>query len=238
MASIPKVSKGFSFLGCQIAQTRNDDDGTIMRRSKSSDKWLKEHFKDEFVKAAQAAGYRSRAVYKLKEIQARDDLIKSGMTVVDLGAAPGGWSQVAAEWIGESGQIFALDILEMPSLAGVKFIQGDFTDEAVFQQLLNALGGKSVDVVLSDMAPNMSGNKIVDQPRSVYLMELAMDFASRVLKPNGTLLMKAFQGEGYEAVLKQLKQAYTKVISRKPKASRARSREMYLLAIGFRKPGA
>jgi 23S rRNA (uridine2552-2'-O)-methyltransferase len=203
-----------------------------MARSKSSSRWLQEHFDDPYVLMAQKEGWRSRAVYKLKEIDEKDHLFKPGMMVVDLGAAPGGWSQWTAQKVGTSGQVFALDILPVEPYAGVTFIQGDFREETVYSQLIEALNGREVDLVMSDMAPNMSGAKAVDIPRSMYLVELAVELADQVLKPNGSLLMKVFQGEGYEALLQTLRQKYTKVTTRKPKASRARSKEIYLLATG------
>lgn len=205
-----------------------------MARSKSSSDWLQEHFKDQYVLKSQQDGYRSRAAYKLLQIQEKDKLIKPGMNVVDLGAAPGGWSQVARQFIGSKGKIIALDILPMEQLAQVEFIQGDFQDNEVYEQLLMALNNELVDLVISDMAPNITGVKAVDQPKSIYLLELAMDFADQVLKPDGCLLMKVFQGEGFQALLADLRKRYQKVITRKPDASRARSSETYLLAKGFR----
>lgn len=208
-----------------------------MGKSKSSRSWLKEHFDDHYVKESQRLGYRSRAVFKLKEIDERDRIIKPGLTVIDLGAAPGGWSQYVAEKMGSNGVIIASDILPMDSLADVTFIQGDFTEEAVFEQILEALeasGGKKADLVISDMSPNMSGMKAVDQPRGMYLVELAVDLAQQVIKPNGILLMKVFQGEGFDQLIRDLRQQYAKVITRKPKASRPRSPEVYLLAKGYK----
>ncbi len=203
-----------------------------MARSKSSKRWLKEHFDDYYVQKAQREGWRSRAVYKLQEIDEKDKLFKPGMTVVDLGAAPGGWSQWATHRIGEKGHVYALDILPVEPFAGVTFIQGDFREDTVYQQLLDALDGRPVDLVMSDMAPNMSGNAAVDIPRAIYLAELAVDFADQALKPGGDLLMKVFQGEGFDQLVRDLRQKYTKVVTRKPKASRPRSREVYLLARG------
>ena len=203
-----------------------------MARSKSSKRWLKEHFDDYYVQRAQREGWRSRAVYKLQEIDEKDKLFKPGMTVVDLGAAPGGWSQWATHRIGEKGHVYALDILPVEPFAGVTFIQGDFREDTVYQQLLDALDGRPVDLVMSDMAPNMSGNAAVDIPRAMYLAELAVDFADQALKPGGDLLMKVFQGEGFDQLVRDLRQKYTKVVTRKPKASRPRSREVYLLARG------
>jgi 23S rRNA (uridine2552-2'-O)-methyltransferase len=204
-------------------------------RSKSSRQWLKDHFDDVYVKQAQKAGYRSRAVYKLLEIQEKDHILKRGMTVVDLGAAPGGWSQVASHIVGASGKVVALDILPMDSLAHVEIIQGDFTEPSVFEQLLEVLEGQEVDLVMSDMAPNISGMKAVDQPRAMYLAELAMDFAQNVLKPGGDFLTKIFQGEGFDEYLTVLRASFDKVVIRKPKASRPKSREVYMLARGFKK---
>lgn len=198
---------------------------------------MKEHFDDAYVLRAQREGYRSRACYKLKEINEKDHLIKAGMTVVDLGAAPGGWSQVAAELVGDKGRVVASDILSMDSLAGVEFIQGDFTEPEVLDQILHCVKGSQVDLVISDMAPNMSGVSSVDQPRSMYLVELAMDLVSHVLKPKGNFLAKVFQGEGFEALLADTRQYFQAVLIRKPKASRARSREAYLLAKGFKGVG-
>lgn len=203
-------------------------------RSRSSGRWLKEHFDDKYVKEAQKLGYRSRASFKLLEIQERDKLIRPGMTVVDLGSAPGGWSQVAVNLVGHHGRVIASDILLMDSMAGVDFIQGDFTDEEVMQDILDTLGDKLADLVISDMAPNMSGMNAVDQPRSMYLVELAADMAAQVLRPGGSFLTKVFQGEGFDELFLQLKKQYTKVLTRKPDASRARSREVYLLAQGFK----
>ena len=209
-------------------------------RSKSSQRWLKEHFSDPYVKKAQAEGLRSRAAYKLEEVVARDRLLKPGMTVVDLGTAPGGWSQwVRAELdrlahgAQDPGRVIALDILEMPSLAGVDFLHGDFRDDAVLSRLEAALGGKPVDLVLSDMAPNKSGMDAVDQPRAMHLAELAMDFADRHLKPGGAFLIKLFQGVGFDEYVRQLRRRYAKVAIRKPAASRKRSPEVYALAQGL-----
>lgn len=202
-----------------------------MARTKSSSRWLQEHFDDPYVLKAQKEGWRSRAVYKLQELDEKDRLLKQGMTVVDLGAAPGGWSQWAAQQIGQEGQVFALDILPVEPYAGVHFIQGDFREDEVYQQLLAALSGRDVDLVMSDMAPNMSGNKAVDIPRAMYLVDLTLELAEQVLKPGGNVLMKVFQGEGYEKLLKEIKLKYTKVLTRKPKASRARSKEIYLLGV-------
>ena len=205
-----------------------------MKRSKSSRQWLKEHFDDEYVKRALKEGYRSRAVYKLQEIDQRDKLLRPGMSVVDLGAAPGGWSQFAAQRVGARGQVLALDILPMVPLAGVEFIEGDFTEETVLNGLLARLGGRPVDLVISDMAPNISGVAISDQARGMYLAELALDFAGKVLRPGGHLLMKVFQGQGYAELHRNLQLLFSKVHTRKPQASRARSREIYLLGKDFK----
>ncbi len=205
-----------------------------MARTKSSARWLREHFTDEYVRRAQAEGYRSRAVYKLLEIHEKDRLLKPGGTVVDLGAAPGGWSQLATRLAGRDGRVIALDLLPMEPLAGVEFIQGDFRETAVLDQLLAALADRPVDLLLSDMAPNTSGIKAVDQPRGLYLSELALDFARRCLRPGGDFLVKAFQGEGFDAFLQDLRAAFAAVAPRKPRASRARSAEQYLLARNYR----
>lgn len=200
------------------------------KRTKSSKRWLDEHFDDEFVKRAQAEGWRSRAVFKLEEIDRKDRLIRAGMTVVDLGAAPGGWAQYAARKLAGSGRVVALDVLEMEPLEGVEVLTGDFRDEAVLTRLREILNGKPVDLVISDMAPNISGMAAVDLPRAMHLAELALDFAASALKPGGDLLVKAFQGAGYEELVKAMRAGFATVTVRKPKASRARSREVYLLA--------
>ncbi len=200
------------------------------KRTKSSARWLAEHFSDTYVKRAQQAGWRSRAVFKLDEIQRRDHLIKPGMTVVDLGAAPGGWSQYAAKILAGRGSVLALDILPMEPLAGVEIIQVDFAQEPVLEQLRRRFAGHPVDLVLSDMAPNMSGDDAIDQPRAMYLAELALAFARSVLGPHGTLLVKVFQGAGFVTYLRELRAGFRGVVTRKPKASRTRSRELYLLA--------
>ncbi|WP_113907369.1 23S rRNA (uridine(2552)-2'-O)-methyltransferase RlmE [Aliidiomarina celeris] len=204
------------------------------KRSASSRRWLKEHFDDPYVQKAQKAGYRSRAVFKLEEIQKRDRLLKPGQIVVDLGAAPGGWSQYVAALQDGKGEVIACDILDMDSLPGVEFLQGDFREETVLKALLNRIGGANVDVVLSDMAPNMSGNEAVDIPRSMYLVELALDMCRQVLKPNGAFAVKVFQGEGFDAFLKDVRSMFKQVKVRKPDSSRARSREVYLVATGFK----
>ncbi|MDO9167542.1 MAG: 23S rRNA (uridine(2552)-2'-O)-methyltransferase RlmE [Methylobacter sp.] len=206
----------------------------MMGRSKSSGRWMQEHFDDEYVKMAQAQGYRSRAVFKLKEIQDKDQLIKPGMNIIDLGAAPGGWSQYARQIIGKKDKIIALDILAMDPLEGVDFIQGDFREQAVLDQLLALLGGAPINLVMSDMAPNMSGNKGVDQPRSIYLAELALETSRTVLAKEGFFLVKLFHGAGFEEFHKEVQQSFAKVVIRKPKASRPRSNEVYILAKGFK----
>ncbi len=205
-----------------------------MARSKSSSRWLQEHFDDEYVKKSQMDGYRSRAAYKLVEIDEKDRLLRPGMRVADLGAAPGGWTQIAVEKVGSQGVVVAMDILEMDPVPGALFLQGDFREDAVLEQLLQHVGGEPLDLVLSDMAPNMSGMSAVDIPKAMFLVELAHDFARQTLKPGGSLLMKVFQGDGFEALLQVLKTDFSAVITRKPKASRGRSRELYLLAKGFK----
>jgi 23S rRNA (uridine2552-2'-O)-methyltransferase len=207
------------------------------KKRSSSKAWLKEHREDPYVQRAQKEGYRSRACYKLLEIQEKDRLFRPAMTVLDLGAAPGGWSQVAVDLVGHKGRVVASDILPMDPLAGVDFIQGDFTEEAVFEQLLSALDGQPVDLVLSDMAPNMSGVNAVDQPRSMYLVELALDMALRVLAPGGAFVTKVFQGEGFDDWFREVRDSFERVATRKPRASRPRSREVYVVARGLR-PGA
>ncbi|MDR9435776.1 MAG: 23S rRNA (uridine(2552)-2'-O)-methyltransferase RlmE [Thiohalophilus sp.] len=204
-----------------------------MARSKTSKKWLNEHFDDAYVKKARQEGWRSRAIYKLIEIDERDRLLKPGMTVVDLGAAPGGWSEYAVRQVGSKGRVIALDLLPMDAIAGVEFIEGDFREEPVYEQLLAVLDGRPVDLVMSDMAPNMSGMKAVDQPRAMYLAELSLELAQKVLKPGGDMLIKAFTGEGLDEFKREIRQHFAKLIVRKPKASRARSPEIYLLARGY-----
>lgn len=205
-----------------------------MARSKSSNDWMDEHFNDHYVMKAKEEGYRSRACYKLMELDDKDKLIKPGMTVVDLGSAPGGWSQVAAKRVGDHGLVVASDILPMDGIAGVTFLQGDFTEEAVFDELMTVLGNRPVDLVISDMAPNMSGMSAVDQPSAMYLVELALDMARQVLKPGGNYAAKVFQGEGFDEYLKDMRSSFQKVVTRKPESSRARSREVYLVAKGFK----
>ncbi|PIE40662.1 MAG: 23S rRNA (uridine(2552)-2'-O)-methyltransferase RlmE [Gammaproteobacteria bacterium] len=203
-------------------------------RSKTSKRWLKEHFDDQYVQKAQADGYRSRAAYKLLEIQEKDKLIKPGMTVVDLGAAPGGWTQIAAKLVGDHGFVLASDILEMDPVAGVEIVQGDFREESVYQEILNKLESRKVDLVISDMAPNMSGMKSVDQPKAMYLVELALEMCDQVLAPGGSLLVKVFQGAGFQEYRGELQKRFKVLLTRKPQASRARSKELYLLAKGFK----
>lgn len=204
------------------------------KRSKSSSRWLAEHEADQYVLEARKLGYRSRAVFKLKEINEKDRLLKPGQIVVDLGAAPGGWSQWARPLLGAKGKLIALDILDMTPLPDVEFILGDFREEPVLHRLEAALSGQAVDLVLSDMAPNVSGIDAADQAGSIYLCELALDFAKAHLKPKGALLVKIFQGSGFEDYLKMMRQTFESVTIRKPKASRPRSREVYLLARNFR----
>ena len=205
-----------------------------MARTKSSTQWMQEHFDDEYVKMAKAQGYRTRAVFKLKEIHEKDKLIKAGMNIVDLGAAPGGWSQFARQLLGKNGRLVALDILPMEPIDDVDMIIGDFREESVLNELYAVLNNAPIHLVLSDMAPNMSGNKSTDQARSIFLGELALDTAKTVLTKNGVFLVKLFQGEGFEAYFKEVQQAFTTVIIRKPKASRPRSNEVYILAKGFK----
>lgn len=205
-----------------------------MAKSKTSKKWMDEHVNDIYVKKAQVDGYRSRASYKLIEINEKDNLFRAGSVVMDLGSAPGGWSQIVAPIVGESGRVIASDILPMSGIVGVDFIQGDFTDEAVYDQILQTLGDDQVDTVVSDMAPNMSGVNTTDQYASMYLVELALDMARNVLKPGGSFCAKVFQGVGYDEYVKDVRSSFNKVIVRKPAASRPRSREVYLVAKGFK----
>ncbi len=198
--------------------------------NKSSREWLREHFTDPYVKQAQKDGYRSRAVYKLLELDERYRLFKPGMIVVDLGAAPGGWSQVVVKRIKPRGRIVAMDLLPMEPIEGVEFLQGDFSDDAIVNKLNKLLSGAKADWVISDMAPNMSGNESVDIPRSMYLSELALEFAQQTVKPSGGFLIKVFQGEGFDAFVMSVKRQFKSVVIRKPKASRDRSREVYILA--------
>lgn len=206
----------------------------MVKKRSSSRAWLKEHRDDPFVQRAQKEGYRSRACYKLMELSQRDRLIQPGMTVLDLGSAPGGWSQVAADLVGHKGRVVASDILPMDNLAGVEFVLGDFTEESVFEAILAAIGDEPVNVVLSDMAPNMSGLTAVDQPRAMYLVELALDLATRVLPVGGSFVAKVFHGEGFEPLMADCRQHFGRVLTRKPEASRPRSREVYLVATQFK----
>ncbi len=205
-----------------------------MAQSKSSHRWLREHFSDEYVKRAQEEGYRSRACYKLMELDDKYRLLRPGVQVVDLGAAPGGWSQVAAQRIGHQGKLLASDILPMDALAGVQFVQGDFTEDAVYSQLVALIDEPGTDLVISDMAPNLSGVKGVDQPRMMYLVELALDFAQTTLRPGGSFVAKIFQGEGFDSFVKICRELFDQVRIFKPKASRARSAEVYLVATGLK----
>jgi len=209
------------------------DDLIFMRRTKSSKRWLEEHFDDVYVKKAQADGYRSRAVYKLIEIDEKESLLKPGMTVVDLGAAPGGWTQYVTQKLQGKGLIVALDILAMDALPDVQCIHGDFREDKVLHELMSLIPERSLDLLLSDMAPNMSGSKAIDIPRAMYLVELAFDFAEKMLKPGGTMLVKIFHGTGFEEVVKQARESFDKVVIRKPSASRSWSKETYLLAKGY-----
>jgi len=206
----------------------------MAKRKGSSRRWLKRHVQDPYVQRAQREGYRSRAAYKLLELQEKDQLIHRGMRVVDLGSAPGGWSQVAAELTGRNGRVVAMDLLPMEPIPGVDLLQGDFRADEDLARLETLLGGAGVDLVLSDMAPNVSGMKAVDQPRMMYLVELAAELAGRVLKPGGGLAVKAFQGEGFDAVVRTLRSGYDRVVIRKPAASRSDSKEVYLVAKGRR----
>ena len=205
-----------------------------MSRSKSSGRWLQEHFSDTYVKRAQEQGYRSRASFKLLEIQEKYRIFRPGKTVLDLGAAPGGWSQVAKELVGDQGVVVASDILEMAPIDKVSFIQGDFTEQAVYDQIIATLDGRSLDLVISDMAPNISGISEVDIPRAMHLVELALDIALNTLKAKGDFLVKIFQGPGFEELLRDARSNFDKVQMLKPAASRSRSKEQYLLARGFR----
>lgn len=205
-----------------------------MARSKSSHRWLQEHVNDPYVKQAQKDGYRSRSSYKLLELNEKDRLIRPGMLIMDLGSAPGGWSQVAGRLVGDKGRVLATDILPMEPLKNVDFIQGDFREEAVFNQILDLLKGNKPDLIISDIAPNISGIDSADQASSMYLVELALDMARKVLKPRGNFVAKVFQGAGSEAYLKELRSSFEKVLIRKPAASRSRSREVYVVAKGFK----
>lgn len=209
---------------------------TNNKLSKSSRAWMREHLDDHFVKLAHKDGYRSRAAYKLLEVNDKYTMIKPGMTVVDLGAAPGSWSQIAGKIVGSKGLVVASDILPMDALADVNFLQGDFREQEVFDELLKILDGRTVDVVISDMAPNTSGNTAVDQPRMIYLCELALDFSKRVLGPKGQFLVKVFQGEGFDEYRKSIVETFEVLKTVKPQASRPRSKEVYLLGQGRKKP--
>lgn len=204
------------------------------KHSASSGRWLKEHFDDKYANEARRKGYRSRAIFKIEEIQNKDKLLKPGMTVVDLGAAPGGWSQYAAKMVGDEGQVIACDLLPMDPISGVSFLQGDFREEAVLDALLERIQPDMVDVVMSDMAPNMAGNLSVDQPRAMYLVELALDMCHQTLAPGGSFVVKVFQGEGFDEYVKQVRDAFKVVKIRKPDSSRARSREVFIVANGFK----
>ena len=205
-----------------------------MSRSKTSKAWMREHINDPYVQRAKADGYRSRAAYKLLELDKKDRLLAAGQLLVDLGAAPGSWSQVAAARLGSKGRVVAVDLLPMAPLPGVQFIQGDFREQEVLDALMVALGGRKADLVISDLAPNISGIGVSDQARSMYLCELALEFARQCLKPGGSLLVKVFQGAGFTAFLAGMRETFVKVGSRKPEASRGRSSEMYLLGRGFK----
>jgi len=199
-------------------------------KTSSSVRWMSEHLNDEFVKKAQKEGYRSRAAYKLLEINGKDQIIKTGFKVLDLGAAPGGWSQVAIKIVGKTGQVIATDILPVESITNVYFLQGDFTEEGIYEKLLSLTKEQKINVVLSDMAPNMSGQISIDQPKSMYLAELALDMATKVLSQNGHFVVKVFQGEGFDTFIQNARKNFKKVVIRKPKASRPRSKEVYLIA--------
>jgi 23S rRNA (uridine2552-2'-O)-methyltransferase len=203
-----------------------------MKASRTSKAWMQEHLNDAYVKRAQKEGYRARAAYKLTEIDDKDKLIKPGMTIVDLGSTPGSWSQVVVQRLKGQGRIIALDILDMHPIAGVEFLQGDFREESVLKQLEEKLGNKPVDLVISDMAPNISGVKAADQAGAVYLTELALEFSKDWLKPDGNFLVKVFIGAGFDETIKNMRLQFDKVVTRKPKASRGRSSEVYLLGLG------
>lgn len=205
-----------------------------MARSKTSQKWIDEHVNDPYVKKAKADGYRSRSSYKIIEINERDKLVRPGFIAMDLGSAPGGWSQILAPLVGDKGRVISSDILPMDGLAGVTFIQGDFTEAEVYEKILMTLNNDKVDVVVSDMAPNLSGVNTTDQYASIYLVELALDMARNVLKPGGSFCAKVFQGVGYEEYVKDVRSSFDKVVVRKPAASRPRSREVYIVAKGFK----
>ncbi len=205
-----------------------------MGQSKSSHQWIKRHVNDEYVKRSQVDGYRSRASYKLLEIQERDHLIKPGQVIVDLGAAPGGWSQVAVKLVGRKGRVLATDLLEMDPIQNVDFVQGDFREQAVVDRMINLLNGRKLDLVISDIAPNISGMAAVDQPRSMYLSELALDFARQQLRSGGGLVVKVFQGQGFDDFIRDARTGFSRIVTRKPKASRPKSREVYMVATGLK----
>lgn len=205
-----------------------------MARSKSSNRWLEEHVNDPYVKQAQLDGYRSRASYKLLELNEKDRLFRPGQVVMDLGSAPGGWSQVAIKLVGDKGRVIASDILPMDAIGQVEFIRGDFTEQSVFDQIMSTLNGDAVDLVISDMAPNISGVDAADQASSMYLVELALDMACQVLKKRGNFVAKVFMGEGYDDYVKAVRAQFDSVVIRKPKASRPRSREVYVVGRGFK----
>lgn len=204
-----------------------------MARSKSSKQWLDEHFEDEYVKLSKQDGYRSRAVYKLIELQKKHRVIKKGMKIVDLGAAPGGWSQYCAEVVGDSGRVIASDILPLSPLPHVEFIQGDFREQVILDEILKKLGSTQTELVISDMAPNLSGVASIDQPKSMYLCELALDMVNQILMPNGSFVVKVFQGQGSDVFIREVRNVFQRVKITKPKASRPRSREVYVLAQGY-----
>jgi len=206
----------------------------VMSRSKSSKRWLQEHHQDEYVLKARAQGYRSRAVFKLAEIQQKDRVLKAGQFVLDLGAAPGGWSEYASQIVGDQGKIIALDLLPLDPIAGVTFIQGDFTEQETLDRLLALTDDRRFDLVLSDMAPNLSGMGSVDQPRVIHLAELAFDLAAQILQPQGVFVIKLFQGEGFEQLISGFRQTFKSVKFRKPDASRARSSEIYAVCAGLK----
>ncbi|MGI9309885.1 MAG: 23S rRNA (uridine(2552)-2'-O)-methyltransferase RlmE [Gammaproteobacteria bacterium] len=205
-----------------------------MAKGSSSSRWQRRQESDPYVKKARSEGWRSRAVFKLEELQQKDRLLRPGNIVVDLGAAPGGWSQYAGQQVGRKGRVYALDLLEMDPIPGVEFLQGDFTASAVLQQLMKLLDGELADLVMSDMAPNISGNRSVDQPRSMYLVELALDFAFKVLKADGHFVAKVFQGDGFDELVRAVRPRFNRLKLRKPAASRRDSRETYLVATGYR----
>jgi len=212
----------------------SQQNGGSVARSKSSQNWLKEHHQDSYVLQARREGYRSRAVYKLAEIQKKDKILKPGQLVLDLGAAPGAWSEYASQLIGDRGRVIALDLLAMEPIAGVDFLQGDFTEAETLNALLGLIDNHEFDLVLSDMAPNLSGMGSVDQPRAIYLAELAFDLAGQILQPNGVFVIKLFQGEGFEQLISGFRQTFKSVKFRKPDASRARSREIYAVCAGLK----